>query len=55
MSRTENESRENNTGEILPRQEKREKKLRKKKERIKQHGKGLGKIYKDAIEKRKGE
>jgi len=55
LSKTENESRENNTDGILPRQEKREKKLRKKKERIKQHGKGLGKIYKDAIEKRKGE
>lgn len=36
------------------RQELREEKLRKKKERMKQHGKGLGKIYKDAVEKREG-
>jgi hypothetical protein len=35
------------------RQEAREEKLRKKKERMKQHGKGLGKVYKDAVEKRK--
>jgi hypothetical protein len=35
------------------RQEAREEKLRKKKERMKQHGKGLGKIYRDAVEKRK--
>jgi hypothetical protein len=34
------------------RQEKREKKLRKKKDRIKQHGKNLGKIYADAVKKR---
>jgi hypothetical protein len=34
------------------RQEAREEKLRKKKQQIKQHGKGLGKIYKDAVEKR---
>ncbi len=34
------------------RQEKRAKKLRKKKERLKQHGKSLAQIYKDAIEKR---
>jgi hypothetical protein len=34
------------------RQDKREEKLRKKKQKIKQHGKGLGKIYKDAVEKR---
>jgi len=45
------ESPRNNTDDT--RQEHREKKLRKKKERIKQHGKGLGQIYKDAIEKRK--
>jgi len=49
----ENESPKNNTDNT--RQEKREKKQRKKKERIKQHGKGLGQIYKDAIEKRKRE
>lgn len=34
------------------RQEKREERLRKKKEKIPQHGKTLGKIYKDAVEKR---
>ncbi len=34
------------------RQEAREEKLRKKKAKIKQHGKGLGKIYRDAVEKR---
>ncbi len=36
------------------RQEAREEKLRKKRQKIKQHGKGLGKIYRDAVEKRKG-
>ncbi|MFA5309070.1 MAG: hypothetical protein WC370_06240 [Dehalococcoidales bacterium] len=36
------------------RQDKREEKLRKKKAKIKQHGKGLGKVYKDAVEKRGG-
>jgi hypothetical protein len=30
----------------------REEKLRKKRQKIKQHGKGLGKIYRDAISKR---
>ena len=34
------------------RQAAREEKLRKKKQKIKQHGKGLGKIYRDAVEKR---
>ena len=34
------------------RQEVREVKLRKKRAKMKQHGKGLGKIYKDAVEKR---
>ncbi|MFC1870250.1 hypothetical protein ACFLYE_03160 [Chloroflexota bacterium] len=34
------------------RQERREKKLRKKRERIPQHGKSLAKIYMDAIMKR---
>ena len=34
------------------RQERREKKLRKKKEKIPQHGRSLWQIYKDAIEKR---
>jgi hypothetical protein len=41
---------EENGGET--RQEKRAEKLRKKKAKIKQHGKGLIKIYKDAVEKR---
>jgi len=45
------ESKENNTDET--RQEKRAKKMRKEKERIKKHGKSLGQIYRDAIEKRK--
>ena len=34
------------------RQKLRDEKLRKKKQKIKQHGKGLGKIYRDAISKR---
>lgn len=34
------------------RQERREKKMRKKKKKMPQHGKGLGQIYRDAIEKR---
>ena len=33
-------------------QERRERKLRKKRERMAQHGKGLAKVYKDAVEKR---
>jgi hypothetical protein len=36
------------------RQQAREEKLLKKKERMKQHGKGLGKVYWDAVSKRKG-
>ncbi|MDO8716613.1 MAG: hypothetical protein Q7J73_07400 [Dehalococcoidales bacterium] len=36
------------------RQERREEKLRKKREHIAQHGKSIGKIYKDAVEKRAG-
>ncbi len=47
------ESPKNNTEDT--RQEKREEKQRKEKARIKKHGKGLGQIYKDAIEKRKKE
>ncbi|MBI2851808.1 MAG: hypothetical protein HYX84_01715 [Chloroflexi bacterium] len=35
------------------RQERREKKLKKKRERIPQHGKGLAKVYRDVVEKRK--
>lgn len=34
------------------RQERREKKLRKKREQVVKHGKTLGQIYKDAVEKR---
>jgi hypothetical protein len=45
---------EDNGQEKETRQEVREEKLRKKRERMKQHGKGLGKIYRDALEKRKG-
>ena len=46
---------EKTSGEdILPRND-REKKLRKKKERMKKHGKSLGQIYRDAVEKRKKE
>jgi len=47
----ESESKENNAEDT--RQAKREEKLRKAKARIKKHGKGLGKIYRDAIDKRK--
>ncbi len=36
----------------VTRQEAREEKLRKKQAKMKQHGKGLAKIYKDAVEKR---
>jgi hypothetical protein len=35
------------------RQEARAEKLRKKKSKIKQHGKGLAKIYRDAVEKKR--
>jgi hypothetical protein len=34
------------------RQKAREEKLRKKRQKIKQHGKGLGKVYRDAVAKR---
>lgn len=34
------------------RQEAREEKLRKKRQKMKQHGKGLAKTYQDAVEKR---
>jgi hypothetical protein len=43
----------NEEQEEKTRQAAREEKLRKKKERMKQHGKGLIKVYKDAVEKRK--
>jgi hypothetical protein len=36
----------------ITRQEAREEKLRKKKAKMKQHGKGLAKMYRDAVEKR---
>jgi hypothetical protein len=39
---------------VETRQERREKKLKKKRERIQQHGKNLAKIYMDAIMKRLG-
>jgi hypothetical protein len=42
----------NEEQEARTRQEARDEKLRKKKERMKQHGKGLGKIYRDAITKK---
>ena len=38
--------------EIETRQERREKKLKKKRERMPQHGKNLAKVYMDAILKR---
>ncbi|MFA5056274.1 MAG: hypothetical protein WC562_08955 [Dehalococcoidia bacterium] len=37
---------------IETRQERREKKLRKKRERMPQHGRTLGKVYRDAVLKR---
>jgi hypothetical protein len=47
-----NESKENDTEET--RQEARAEKLRKKRAKMKQHGKGLGKMYREAVEKRAG-
>ncbi len=41
-----------NDDQLETRQERREKKLKKKRERMPQHGKNLFKIYKDAILKR---
>jgi hypothetical protein len=38
----------------LTRQNKRAEKLRKKRAKMKQHGKGLAKMYKDVVEKRDG-
>jgi oligoendopeptidase F len=46
----ENEPLKNNMNDTS--QERREKKLRKKKARMKKHGKSLAQMYKDAIEKR---
>jgi len=37
---------------IETRQERREKRLKKKRERIQKHGKGLAKVYMDAVMKR---
>jgi len=37
---------------IETRQERREKKLKKKRERMPQHGRTLGKVYRDAVMKR---
>ncbi|HEY92268.1 MAG TPA: hypothetical protein G4O17_00790 [Dehalococcoidia bacterium] len=42
----------NNKQDMDTRQERREKKLRKKRERIPKHGRSLVRIYKDAILKR---
>jgi hypothetical protein len=44
------EPKDNSIEEIL--QDKRAEKLRKKRAKIKQHGKGLAKVYRDAIIKR---
>ena len=41
-----------NNDSVETRQERREKKLRKKRERITKHGKNLAKVYMDAILKR---
>ncbi len=41
-------------GRIETRQERREKKLKKKRERMSKHGKNLAKIYLDAVMKRLG-
>ena len=41
-----------NSPEIETRQDRRAKKLRKAKERMAQHGKGLAQVYKNAVEKR---
>ena len=40
--------------EAEPRQERREKKLKKKRERMSKHGKNLARVYMDAILKRLG-
>jgi hypothetical protein len=42
----------NNKQDIETRQERREKKLRKKRERMRKHGKNLARVYMDAIMKR---
>jgi hypothetical protein len=48
---TAEEAKERDNEETIP-VKGREEKLRKKKARMKQHGKGLGKIYRDAVEKK---
>jgi len=45
------EGQEKETNGVLLRKDRGEK-LRKKRAKIKQHGKGLGKVYRDAVEKR---
>jgi hypothetical protein len=42
----------NNENHGETRQERREKKLKKKKEHVPQHGKSLARVYKNAVEKR---
>ena len=44
----------NEEQEKATRQDKRAEKLRKKKAKVKQHGKGLIQMYRDAVEKRRG-
>ena len=46
------ETQEEQADSVLPKKDRRPEKLRKKKAKIRQHGKGLGKIYKDAVSKR---
>ena len=41
--------------EVTTRQERREQRLEKKKEKMPQHGKAVGRVYKEAIEKRVGQ
>ncbi len=41
-----------NRERVETKQERRERKLRKKRERVPQHGKGLARVYRDAILKR---
>jgi hypothetical protein len=41
--------------EAVTRQERREQRLNKKKEKMPQHGRGLARVYKQAIEKRIGQ
>ena len=41
--------------EVVTRQERRERRLAKKKEKMPQHGKTLARVYKQAVEKRAGQ